>query len=107
MRGLWATRKKAQKTLNRRTRGLTGSAPQTYTTSSRRCKAGSRRSSQNARFSDFAPTGQRATEGDLVRVLEVAAHRKSARESRDPHAVRAPGAQPVGDVRRGCLTGHV
>ena len=46
---------------------------------------------------------QRAAEGDLVRVLEVAADGQAAGQARHPHAV----AQPVGEVRRRRLAGHV
>src|SRR5919199_2721208 len=51
----------------------------------------------------LAAPGERAAEGDLVRVLEVAADGEAAREPRDAD----PVAKPVGQVRRRRLPGHV
>src|SRR5688572_322383 len=62
-----------------------------------------RESSLFAEKSDFSAAGERAAQGDLVRVLEVAAHREPARKPGHGGAV----AEPVGEIGRRGLTRHV
>src|SRR6266567_2117276 len=55
---------------------------------------------------DFAATLERLAERHLVRVLEIAAHRKSARDARDPHAERLEKLGQV-DGRRLALDARI
>ena len=79
---------------SRRTRKPTGSARATLGRPAGRCKPPPRTSSQTASFLELAtsrPARERPAERHLVRVLEVAADGKTAREPRHAHPVRAGG----------------